>query len=149
MVRERIKLIPTVYLILAKDNRILLLRRYNTGFEDGKYSLIAGHLDHEDETLRQAMAREAKEEAGIDIDLTDLELVHVMHRKQQTPTSERRINFFFTTKKWRGEPKIMEPSKCDDLKWFEEDNLPNNTIGYVKQAINSLRNNIMYSEYGW
>jgi len=116
MFKERIKLIPTVYLILVKDNKTLLLRRYNTGFEDGKYSLIAGHLDHEDETLRQAVVREAKEEAGIEIDLADLELAHVMHRKQQEPTSERRINLFFTVKKWKGDPKIMESNKCDDLR---------------------------------
>lgn len=81
MKKERFKFIPSVYLILLKDNKILLLRRYNTGFRDGEYSFVAGHLDG-NETLRQAMIREAKEEANIELDLTDLELVHTMNRSE-------------------------------------------------------------------
>ena len=141
--KERFKFIPSVYLILLKDNKILLLRRYNTGFRDGEYSFIAGHLDG-NETLRQAMVREAKEEANIELDLTDLELVHTMNRRE---TEEERVDFFFTTKKWKGEPKIMEPHKCDDLSWFEFDNLPNNVIPYIKQVIDCISKNIIYSEF--
>jgi hypothetical protein len=33
--------IPASYLILMKDNNVLLLRRFNTGYEDGNYSMIA------------------------------------------------------------------------------------------------------------
>jgi len=149
MVSERPKVIPAVYLILVKNGRILLSRRYNTGFQDGKYSLPAGHLDGDEETVGQAMVREAREEIGIGIDLADLELVHVMHRRQEKPTSERRISLFFSAKRWEGEPKIMEPDKCDDLQWFEVDRLPENTISYIRQAINCFRRGITYSEYGW
>jgi len=149
MTKERLKLIPSVYLVLMEDNKILLSRRYNTGFHDGEYSFPAGHLRGEDETLRQAMVREAREEVGIEVDIADLELVHVMHRKQQGPTNERRINLFFVAKRWTGEPRIMEPNKCDDLQWFKLDDLPNNTISYIEQAINCFRNGTRYSEYGF
>lgn len=128
-----------------KDNKILLLRRYNTGFHDGEYSFPAGHLDG-NETLTQTMIREAKEEIGIELNPEDLKLVHVMHRKEP---KEERVNFFFRVKKWRGDPKIMEPHKCDDLSWFEIDNLPDNIIPYISQAIDSFLNNVFYSEYGW
>ena len=143
--KERFKLIPSVYLILLKDNKILLLRRYNTGFRDGEYSFIAGHLDG-NETLRQAMVREAKEEANIELNSADLELVHTMNRNE---TEEERIDFFFTAKKWEGEPKIMEPHKCDDLRWFETNNLPDNIIPYIKQVIDSVSKNMPYSEFGY
>ena len=53
----------TVYLILIQKKNILLLRRFNTGWEDGNYSLISGHLDGK-ESVIQAMIREAEEEAG-------------------------------------------------------------------------------------
>jgi len=142
MVKERFKIIPAVYLILMEKNRILLSRRYNTGYFDNYYSFPAGHLDGE-ETLKQAMIRESKEEVGIVLDSSDLELVHTMNRKI---SGNERIDFFFTAKKWQGELKIMEPEKCDDLSWFELNNLPNNIIPYVKQAIDSFLNNINYSE---
>jgi len=142
MQKERFKIIPSVYLVLIKDNKILLSRRYNTGYFDGNYSFPAGHLDG-NETLKQAMVREAKEEIDIVLDPVDLELVHTMNRR--IPNNER-VDFFFTTRKWQGEPKIMEPEKCDDLRWFKLDNLPSNIIPYIKQAINSFLKNIIYSE---
>jgi ADP-ribose pyrophosphatase YjhB (NUDIX family) len=145
MAKERFKLVPTSHLILIKDNKILLSRRFNTGYEDGNYSVVAGHLDG-DETFVHAMVREAKEEAGIEIEPKDLEVIHVMHRK--CPTEER-IDFFIKAKKWKGKPRIMETDKCDDMSWFELNKLPHNTIPYIKQAIEKIMENVFYSEHGW
>ncbi len=142
MPKKRFQLTPSVYLVLIKEKRILLSRRFNTGYFDNFYSLPAGHLDG-NETLKEAMVREAKEEIDIILSSEDLELVHTMNRK--IPDDER-IDFFFTSKKWRGEPKIMEPNKCNDLAWFEIDNLPEKIIPYVKQAIDSIKKNLPYSE---
>jgi len=142
MQKERFKVIPSVYLVLIQDNKILLSRRHNTGYFDGNYSFPAGHLDG-NETLKQAMVREAKEEISVILDPADLELVHIMNRR--IPDNER-VDFFFTANKWVGEPKIMEVEKCDDLNWFELNNLPQNIIPYIKQAIDSFLNNIIYSE---
>lgn len=91
------------------------------------------------------MVREAKEEAGIDILLTDLEVVHVVHRC----TPNERIDLFLQAKKWTGEPTIREPNRADDLNWFELDNLPTNIIPYVKKAINCILKREIYSEFGW
>ena len=145
MPKERFKIIPTVYLVLIKDNKILLSRRFNTGFHDGEYSFPAGHLDG-NETLIQAMVREAKEEIGIELKPEDLKLVHVMHRKEP---NEERVNFFFTAEKWEGKPKIMEQHKCDALRWFDINNLPTNIIPYIKQAIDCVLQKKFYSEIGW
>ncbi len=142
MKKERFKIIPSVYLILIKDNKILLSRRYNTGYQDGKYSLPAGHLEG-NETFKHGLVREVKEEIGVILDPVDLELVHTMDR--MIPDDER-ADFFFIAKKWRGEPKVMEPEKCDDLSWFNINHLPENIVPYIKQAIDSFLNNIIYSE---
>ena len=144
MPKDRFKIIPTSHLILVKDGKILLLRRFNTGWGDGNYSVIAGHLDG-NETFLQAMVREAKEEAGIELSQQDLEVAHVMHRK----SNEERIDFFILAKRWKGEPRNMEPHKCDDLNWFEMDKLPENTIPYIRQAIGCFRKGVFYSEHGW
>ena len=67
-----------VHLLLVKDGRVLLLRRYNTGYEDGNYSVVAGHVDGGDQ-LKTAMVREAREEASIEISPSNLRVVGVMH----------------------------------------------------------------------
>lgn len=42
---QRFKLILSVYLIFERDGKVLLLKRQNTGYEDGNYGLVAGHAD--------------------------------------------------------------------------------------------------------
>ncbi len=141
---NRFKLIPEAHLILIDNNQVLLLRRENTGYEDGNYSIIAGHIDG-NETAREAMCREAGEEAGLEIYPEDLLLCHVMHRK----SSDERVSFFFTATKWKGEPQNLEPDKCSDLSWFKLDCLPENVVPYVRIAIDSSQNSDIYSEFGW
>ncbi len=141
-------LIPASYLFLLKDNKILLLRRYNTGYEDGNYSLIAGHVEP-NETFTQAMIREAKEEAGIILTNKDLEVTYIMQRNSKTNKNDERIDVFFVAQNWQGELKNMEPNKCDDLTWFEINNLPQNIIPYIKEAIEKSLDNISFSEFGY
>jgi len=76
---EPFKIFIAIFLVLIKDGQVLLLKRTNTGYQDGKYGLVAGHLE-ESETARQGIIHEAKEEAGITLKPADLEVVHVMHR---------------------------------------------------------------------
>ncbi len=129
--KERFKLIPSVYAFFIKNEKILLLRRFQTGFEDGKYGLVAGHADG-GETMRNAIAREALEETGIKIKPDDIELVLTMHR---WCGDHERIDLFFAIKDWSGEIKNMEPNKCDDLSWFSSEKLPANIIPYIQAAI--------------
>ena len=146
--QKRHKIIPASYLCLIKDNQILLLRRFNTGYEDGNYSMIAGHVEP-NETFTQCIIREAEEEAGILLKPEDLEVVHVMHRNSGTSYDNERVDVFFTAKKWSGQITNKEPHKCDDLSWFDLDKLPENIIPYIKQAINAIKDKVYYSEHGW
>lgn len=148
MIEERHKNICVSYLVLLKNNKILLLRRFNTGYEDGKYCMIAGHVNF-GENFSQCVIREAKEEAGITLKAKDLEVVHVMHRKSDMDENYDRVDIFFIAKKWSGKIENREPDKCDNLLWFDIDNIPKNIIPYVKQAVNAIKNKIYYSEYGW
>ncbi|MFA6190176.1 MAG: NUDIX domain-containing protein [Candidatus Staskawiczbacteria bacterium] len=144
MEKERHKITPASYLFLTKDNKVLLLRRYNTGYEDGKYSMIAGHVD-QGESFTQCMVREAQEEAGILIKPENLTVVHIVNKY----IDSERIDIFFTTDKWVGEIINKEPQKCDDLSWFDLDNLPENVIPFVKNSIECIKNKILYSEAGY
>ena len=143
MEKERHKIVPASYLVLIRDNKILLQRRFNTGYEDGKYSFVAGHVD-KGETFTEAIIREVKEEAGITLQMKDLSVVHVMNRNIK---DNERIDVFFVAEKWTGNPENKEPNKCDDLSWFDLDNTPENIIPYIKEAINYIKNKIIYSEF--
>jgi mutator protein MutT len=148
MAKERLKAVPASYLVLMKDGKILMARRFNTGYEDGNYSFPAGHVDA-GENFTQCVIREIKEEININLNLKDLKFIHVMHRDSGEGEIGNRIDMFFTAEKWEGEIKNIEPNKCDDLSWFDLDNLPENTIPYIKQAIEYIKNKTFYSEFGW
>jgi ADP-ribose pyrophosphatase YjhB (NUDIX family) len=141
---DRFKLIASVYVLFVKDGKILMLRRANTGYMDGMYGLVAGHLDG-NESLTAATAREAKEEAGVVIAPADLRLKLTMHRRDD----REQLDFFFEPAAWTGEPVNMEPGKCDDLSWFPLDALPENTIPYIREAIRCYREGVGYVEVGW
>jgi len=148
---KRHKIVPASYLILIKNHKILLLRRFNTGYRDGQYSLVAGHL-HQKESFIKAAIREAKEEANVSIKKSELRVAHVMSRyepKNNKADLADRIDVFFLAKKWLGKIKNMEPNKCDDLSWFPMNKLPKNTIPYIKLAIDNIRKNKFYSEFGY
>lgn len=142
---ERFKLVVAVHLILIENGKILLLRRYNTGYEDGNYSVVAGHIDGNESVIR-AMQREALEEAGIKIKEEDLRIVHVMHRKSKDRES---IDYFLTCRSYEGKIDIMEKDKCDELEFYDLENLPINVIPYVRKGIEYYQNNIPFSVYGW
>ncbi|MDF2535278.1 MAG: hypothetical protein K0R18_1437 [Bacillales bacterium] len=141
---SKLKMLVAVHLFLLKEDKILLLRRFNTGFMDGKYSVVAGHVES-GETYFKAMQRETREEAGIDIADDDLKAIQVMHRKSDT----ERIDYFFVAEKWTGEITNMEPDKCDDLSWFSLKNLPDSMIPYVRHALEKYQKKEQFTIYGW
>lgn len=137
-------MIASAYLVLMRGDSVLLARRFQTGYEDGKYGLPAGHVE-DNESLLENLVREVKEEVGLSINPATAVLVHVMHRKEK----DIRMDFFFVVTNWEGEPKICETDKCDEIGWFPLSNLPENTIGYIQQALKSIQEEKNYSERGW
>lgn len=144
MTGERFRALVAVHLFLLREDAILLLRRFNTGYEDGNYSVIAGHLDGGEEVIAAAV-REANEEAGIRIAPEDVTVVGVMHRQSDS----ERIDFFVAASRWRGEIVNRELDKCDELAWYPLDGLPVNIVPYVRQAIENYRAGRWFDSFGW
>ncbi len=144
---NRHTIVPAVHLFLLKKNTILLARRFNTGFEDGKYSVPAGHVE-KNETPFEAILREANEEIGINCIDVSTQFTQVMSRKNPKEEGER-VDFFFICTKWSGNICNREPNKCDDLSWFALDQLPTNTIPYILFAVENYKKSIFYCEFGW
>jgi 8-oxo-dGTP diphosphatase len=144
MGKNRFRAIVDLHLLLIAGDQILLLRWCNTGYADGRYSVVAGHLE-EDETFTAGIIREAAEEIGVRILPAHLELAHVMHHKSDSG----RVALFFKAGSWQGEPTNKEPAKCDDLRWFGLRALPPTTVEYVRIAVEHVIDGTLFSEHGW
>ena len=141
---ERFRPYAAVYLVLEKDGKILMAKRKNTGYQDGNYSLVSGHLDG-GESATEALIREVQEEAGIRLKENDLKVVYVLHRLGD----REYIDIYMKTDHWEGEIKNMEPEKCEELKWFPKDNLPENTVPEVRVVLEDIEKGLFYGEQGF
>ena len=136
-----------IHIFFKKDNQLLLSLRANTGYEDGRYSVVAGHVEA-GESIIEAGIREAKEEAGVDITPFHFKIVGSMHRK----SDDERIDYFAVVEQWAGKLQNLETNKCGGLHWYPINDLPSNIIPYVKFAINKTfedRKSLWYEEFGW
>lgn len=140
---EKHKVKLAAYIIPRRGNEVLLSLRKNTGYRDGYYSLVAGHVEANESTEEGAI-REAREESGIELRVDQLKFVYLMHRLSSDPNDEY-IDVFFEVREWQGELTNQEPEKCGGLDWFAVDNLPDNTIPYVKEVLMSYTNGGLYS----
>ena len=131
MVKERFKVVPSVYLIPIHDHKTLLGCRTNTGWMDGHYGLVSGHVEA-GETPEEAMIREAQEECGIILKSSSLILSSIMYRQ----VDRTNVDFFYTCQNWDGTIQNTEPDCCLGWEWFSFDQLPENTIDYLRIALN-------------
>jgi 8-oxo-dGTP diphosphatase len=93
------------YLILKKNDQVLLSLRRNTGYLDGFYGLVAGHVE-DGESATTAMLREAHEEAGIELTPSQLNVVHVLHRQ----TNRFNVDVFFECSSWQERSRTENPT---------------------------------------
>ena len=135
-------IIPEVQIIFKRWSDILLYLRQNTGYMDGYYWFVAGHVEKW-ESFIDAAIREAKEEAGVTIQKEDLVYVHTVHRKK-LDEKEERVWVLFEVEVWEGEITNSEPEKCKELIWQDKYTLPKNMIPYIKLCIDSINKWILY-----
>lgn len=133
-----------VYILMTKEDKILLSLRQNTGYADNLYTVPAGHVE-EGETIQEATAREAYEEAGVIIAQQDLQLAHIMYRKSNYPY----VEFYWSCTRWHGTPCNMETDKCGDLQFFPIKQLPQNTSDNLRIVLKNIKSGSVFSESGW
>lgn len=146
MPEDRFTMPVSVHILFLKNDEILLSLRKNIS-SDGLYGLVAGHLDGS-ETVTNAIIREAREEASVEIDPKDIEMTTVCHSFIGHNKKEY-IQFFAKCRKWKGEVMNSEPDKCGELKFFPIDNLPEKMVPYIREGIKKTLEGVKYYEYGW
>lgn len=126
----RFRVVPAAYVLLLRGaatggDEVLLQLRQGTGYRDGHWACAAaGHVEA-GESVLAAACREADEELGVTIPPGALVPLTAMHRTHgnRSPIDER-VDFFFTCRRWTGEPRRREPGRTADLGWFPLDDLP-------------------------
>jgi 8-oxo-dGTP pyrophosphatase MutT (NUDIX family) len=128
---------------------VLLQLRQNTGFMDGHWAAAAaGHLER-GETAYDAARREAVEEIGVSG--LELEFVTSMQRTRGDLPIDERVDFFFTARAWTGEPRIVEPAKCAELRWCAMSALPSPVVPHELVVLRGLGSGTLgaYTTFGF
>jgi 8-oxo-dGTP diphosphatase len=137
------------FVVLRRGNDVAMLRRKNTGWMDGYFGLPAGKVEY-GEPYTLAVIREAKEEAGVIIELENLRFVHVAHRHGEEGAGFMDwVDVYFEADSWSGEPHNAEPHKADAIDWVSLAELPETIVPPQRAALQSIAKGESYSEYGW
>lgn len=141
---ERVKFNASVSFLVEKDQQFLLFYRTDGHFNGGWWVLPAGHIEA-GETAIQTVIREAKEELGIDVAVRDVVFGHIVHN---LVGENKRMDFYFRVKNFKGELKNLEPEKCAKMEFFSKNSMPplEKIAPTSLQALQNMWNNIPYSE---
>lgn len=132
-------------LLTRADGKVLFQRRAGTGFADGQWSVPAGHVEA-GETFHAAAARELREETGVSVTVTDLELLCVQ-QKLDTDGQERVDVFFRAAVPADQQPQILEPDRCDGLRWATPAAPPEPVVAYVGAALRQIAGGVGVLSY--
>lgn len=142
---DRHKIIPAVWMIVKNDqNQIFLLRRANTGWRDGWWTVPAGHVE-EGESPTHAAIRELREEVGITTTVNDLQSPLVYFYPADDGLHER-VSIFFTVTNYTGTVTNQEPQKADQGEWFALEALPDTIIPMLRRALIDMSRGVVYSD---
>jgi 8-oxo-dGTP diphosphatase len=129
--------VPAAYVYLRREDSVLLLRRAHTGFMDGHWAGLAGHVEYGESAL-EAAVREVWEEAGVAVDGGDLTPLCAMHRRSSPAPIDQRIDLFYICTRWQGEPVLLETDKADAIGWHELSALPEPVVPHERVVLDHL-----------
>jgi 8-oxo-dGTP diphosphatase len=117
--RPMVSVDAAVFAFFGKKAKLLLIKRGNEPFK-GKWAVPGGFVDM-DEELEDAVARELKEETGLEG--VPLEQMHTFGRCGRDPRG-RQITIVFMGVLDKRPPKIKGGDDAVKAKWFDIEKLP-------------------------
>ena len=117
-------------LALIKDDQVLLLQRSSDAAWMPNVWHVPGGRVEAGESVQAAAIREIREELGVEVFVEDLEFRGIVAYDQ---TNDEDVDTFqFSTRRWKGEPRIMESHKHQAIMWAQVDNLPTNITAHSR-----------------
>ncbi|MCK9458645.1 MAG: NUDIX domain-containing protein [Proteobacteria bacterium] len=100
----------------------VLLHKRKGKHAPGTWAFPGGHMEKW-ESFEGVVRRELEEEAGPDIEIDNLQFWTVANTRFHD--EDKHYVVLFIMADWvSGEPKIMEPEKCECWEWFDWNDLP-------------------------
>ena len=104
--------------MVMKDGRVLLGKR-KSSHGAGEWAWPGGHLEYM-ESYESCVRREVQEETGMEV--KNIRFLRLYNLKEYAP--KHYVDLGFVADWAAGEPRVMEPEKCERWEWFEIDKLP-------------------------
>ena len=125
-------------ILVFREGKVLLGQR-KSSHGDGEYGGLGGHQEH-GESFEACARREAREEAGIEID--NLRFLSLMNLKTYLP--KHYIDIGLVADWTSNEPQTLEPHKCSGWDWYDLDDLPSPLFGPMPAYFEAYRTGRMY-----
>lgn len=131
-----------VGVVIFKDNKILLGHRSNerkdTGgiIGNGTWTLPGGKQEY-NETLIECAIREVKEETNLNIINPEVFSVN-----DDIAPDRHYVTISLMATEFDGDLTIMEPTKEDEWKWFDINELPENLYAPSVKSINDFKEKV-------
>jgi 8-oxo-dGTP diphosphatase len=104
--------------MVIKDGKILLgLRKGSYG--ESHYGWPGGHMEYM-ESFEDTAKRETMEETGMEID--NVRFLRLYNLKEYAP--KHYVDIALAADWKSGQPKVMEPEKCEGWDWYDINSLP-------------------------
>ncbi len=106
-------------ILIRKDGKVLFLKRGGAHGE-GTWCPPGGHLEF-GESFEDCAKRETLEESGVEIkNIRFVTVTNDIHKDE----GKHYITLIMVSDWVSGEPKIMEPDKCVEIRWVDWNSLP-------------------------
>lgn len=107
-----------VGVIVLKDSKILFGKR-KSSHGAGEYAWPGGHLEYM-ESFEECARREVMEETGMKI--RNIRFLRLLNFKDYAP--KHYVDICLMADWDSGEPKVLEPEKCEEWIWADLNNIP-------------------------
>jgi len=121
-----------VGVVTIKEGKVLLGKRKGA-HGGGSWAPPGGHLEF-GESLEACAARELEEEAG----LKALSFQTGPWTNDIFENGKHYLTLFVFVHEFEGEPKLLEPEKCEGWQWFDWDTLPSPLFPSVSALIQKM-----------
>ena len=138
-----------MFLLLTRNDHVLLALRQGTGFADGLWNLPSGKAETA-ESAASAVIREAYEELGVRLAEDDVSFAATVHCRNTD--ADTRVGLFFQAAakdSLQDAPFNAEPHKCAKIAWYPMAMLPATTMPYSALGVSLYQRKAHFGTIGW